>query len=75
MRKDCGPDDIAEEQLAGWAGKVLREEKPFVQLLTAPAYYEEETLPGVTHGEWRALANVNGALCVIAVTLMRQDSK
>lgn len=48
------------------AGTVISEH-PYVKLITAPAYYEEEVVSGVTKGEWRALARVNETLCVIAL--------
>lgn len=55
--------DVAPEQLEGWRGKVISE-VPYVQLLSVPAWVD---------GEWRAVANVAGMLCLIEVTLRRSE--
>jgi len=55
------------------AGRVIRKSGPYVKLVTDPEWYEEEAIPGVVKGEWRALANVDGALCVIAVTIKESE--
>lgn len=59
-------------QLEAFAGKVISEH-PYVKLLAAPHYYEEECVPGLTKGEWRALAQVNESLCVITVNITCQS--
>ena len=58
-----------KEQLEAWKGAVIKE-KPYVKLLTAPTLYEEEVLPGVVKSEYRALAQVDDALCVISVRVV-----
>jgi len=54
------------EQLESFVGKVISE-RPYVKLLSAPTWYEEECVVGVPLGEWRALAQVEQTVAVIAV--------
>jgi hypothetical protein len=52
------------ESLEAAAGAVISE-APYVELITAPQCYD---------GEWRALANVNGALCVVALKVTPEET-
>lgn len=69
-RQQLGPDDVTQADLAAMRGMVVCE-VPYVLLVDQPAWYEEETVVGVPEGEWRALAAVNGILCVVVVSLRR----
>lgn len=60
MKRVLGPTDVTPQQLVALEGKLLHSGS--VEVITAPTFYLQEQ-------EWRCLANVEGALCVIAVTL------
>lgn len=64
------PEEVDPRALQEWQGRVIQEERPFVKLLSAPVYYEEEQ-GGVMKGEWRALAQVDTCVCVIEVKMRR----
>jgi hypothetical protein len=58
------------DELDAMKGRVLvATDRLFVKLLSAPHYYEEEVVPGISKGEWRALAQVNDYVCVIEVRI------
>lgn len=66
-------EHVGRERLTGWAGTVIRREGPYVKLLTDPVWFEEEVVPGVVRGEWRALAQVEGCLAIISVNVHPEE--
>jgi hypothetical protein len=59
MATEAFPLDVGSSTLEGWEGRIISE-VPYVKLLGNPHH------DGI---QWRALANVEGMLCIIAVTV------
>lgn len=55
-------NEVTDAELQSCIGRVIHNGS--IEILTAPALYD---------GEYRCLANVSGALCVIAVTITKKD--
>lgn len=53
-------------KLEGYSGKVIRNEFPYVKLLTEPEF---------VHNRWEAIAQVEGSLALIEVTVKEFEWK
>lgn len=61
MRKSLSVLEVGKNELSGMVGKEI---KPGVVLLTEPSW----------DGKWTAIANVGGMLCLVEVSLWREDT-
>ena len=60
------PLEIGKNVLTGWEGKVIRNEKPYIKLLTNPVYRNQR---------WEAVAQVDTMLCWIEVTPVAKEEQ
>jgi hypothetical protein len=65
------PVEVTPAMLKECVGRVISE-RPYVKILAEPTYIEDEVVPGMLNGEWRALAQVNETLALITVTMREQ---
>jgi hypothetical protein len=68
------PEEVTPDMLKECEGRIICE-RPYVKLLSAPTYYEDEVVPGMVNGEWRAVAQFEDTIAVVIVTLRQTDEK
>lgn len=54
-------------------GQVISEE-PYVRILSRPRYQEYELVPGWVVGRWEAVAQVEGMLATVELSVRVEDS-